>query len=68
LHRIFHEQSIDIHLQNVQNVDWKAEGEIQFGRPGRTWEDDIKTELREQIFWIWIGSSWLRIGAGGGLL
>jgi hypothetical protein len=50
LHRIFHEQSIDINLQYVQKVDWKAEGEIQFGRSGRTWEDDIKTELREETF------------------
>jgi hypothetical protein len=31
-------------------------------------EDNIKMELREIKYGVWIGFMWLRIGIGGGLL
>jgi hypothetical protein len=37
------------------------------GRPRRRWED-IKMDLREIGFGMWIGFVGLRIGTGGGLL
>jgi hypothetical protein len=37
------------------------------GRPRSRWEDGIRMDLME-TGWGWSGSSWLRIGAGGGLL
>jgi hypothetical protein len=40
----------------------KPEGKGPLGWPRRRWEDGIRMDLRE------IGSSWLRIGTGGGLL
>jgi hypothetical protein len=40
----------------------KPEGKRPLGRPRYRGEDGIRTDLTE------IGSSWLRIGAGGGLL
>jgi hypothetical protein len=40
----------------------KPEGKRPLGRPRYRWEDGIRTDLTEN------GSSWLRIGAGGGLL
>ena len=36
------------------------------GRPRRRWEDDIKLDLQE--VGVWTGSSWIRIGKGGGNL
>jgi len=42
----------------------KAEGRRQLGRPRRRREDNIKTGLQE----VRDGSSWLRIGTGGGHL
>jgi hypothetical protein len=38
------------------------------GRPRRRWENNIKMDLREIGFGMWIGFIWLRIGTGGGLL
>jgi hypothetical protein len=49
----------------------KPEGKIPFGRPRRRWEDNIKTGLQEvecEGDGLWTGSSWLRIGTGGGHL
>jgi hypothetical protein len=40
----------------------KPEGKRPRERPRRRWEDGIRMDLRG------IGSSWLRIGTGGGLL
>ena len=37
----------------------KPEGKRPLGRPTRSWEDKIKTDLQE------MGGSWLRIGTGG---
>jgi len=45
----------------------KPEGKIPFGRSRHRWED-IKMDLQEVGWEVWIGSSWLRIGTGGGHL
>ena len=44
----------------------KHEGKRPFGRPRRRWEDNIKVDPQEVECGVWTGSSWLRIGAGGG--
>jgi hypothetical protein len=36
------------------------------GRPRRRWEDNIKMDLREIGFGMWIGFIGLRIGTGAG--
>ena len=46
----------------------KPEGKRPLGRPRRRWEDNIKTELQKVACGVWTGSSWLRIGTGGGHL
>jgi len=47
----------------------KPEGKRPLGRPRRRWEDDNKMDLQEVgCGGVWIGSSWLRIGTGGGHL
>ena len=42
------------------------EGKRPVGRPRHTWEDNIKMDLWD--VGVWTGSSWLRIGTGGGHL
>jgi hypothetical protein len=44
----------------------KPEGKGPLGRLRHRWEDSIKLELQE--VGLWTGSSWLRIGTGGGRL
>ena len=46
----------------------KTEGKRPLGRPRRRWEDNIKMNLQEMECVAWTGSSWLRIGTGGGHL
>ena len=46
----------------------KPEGKRPPGRPRRRWEDKIKMDLQEVGYGAWTGSSWLRIGTGGGHL
>jgi hypothetical protein len=46
----------------------RPEGRRPLGRPRRTWEDNIKMDLREMGLAMWIGFVWLRIGTCGGLL
>ena len=41
----------------------KPEGKRQHRR---RWEDNIKMDLQELDLGVWTGSSWLRIGKGGG--
>jgi len=44
----------------------KPEGNRPLGRPRRRCEDNIKVGLQEvECGGVWIGSIWLRIGAGG---
>ena len=44
------------------------EGRRPLGRPRRRLEDNIKMDLQEVGCGVWTGSSWLRIGTGGGHL
>jgi hypothetical protein len=44
------------------------EGRRPLGRPRRRWVDNIKMDLREVDGMVGIGSIWLRIGTGGGLM
>jgi len=46
----------------------KPEGQRPLGRAGCRWEDNIKVDLQEVGCGVWTGSSWLRIGTGGGHL
>jgi hypothetical protein len=45
----------------------KPEGKRPLGRPRHRWEDNIK--MYEEVgCGVWTGSSWFRIGTGGGHL
>jgi len=46
----------------------KPEGKRPLGRPRLRWKDNIKMGLKEVGCGVWTGSSWLRIGTGGGHL
>jgi len=46
----------------------KPGGKRPLGRLRRRWEDNIKMNLQEVERGVWTGSSWLRIGTGGGHL
>jgi len=46
----------------------KLQEKRPLGRPRRRWEDNIKMDLQEVGLGVWTGSSWLRIGTGGGHL
>ena len=45
----------------VGKPGWKR----TLGRPSHRWEVNNKMDLQEEGFWVWTGSSWLRIGTGG---
>jgi hypothetical protein len=46
----------------------KPEGKRPLGRLRLKWEDNIKMDLQEVGCGVWTGSSWLKIGTGGGHL
>jgi len=46
----------------------KSEGKRALGRPRLRWEDNGKMDLQDVEYGLWTGSSWLRIGTGGGHL
>ena len=46
----------------------KREGKRPLGRPRRRRKDNIKLGLQEVGCGVWTGSSWFRIGTGGGHL
>ena len=46
----------------------KPERKRPLERPRRRWEDNIKVDLQEVGSGTWTGSSWHRIGKGGGKL
>jgi hypothetical protein len=50
--------------RGVYRVWWGWWGKRPLGRPRRRWEDNIKMDIQE----VGLGSSWLRIGTGGGHL
>jgi hypothetical protein len=47
---------------------WKPVGMRPRGRHRRRWEDNIKMDHQEVGCGVFIASSWLRIGTGGGHL
>jgi hypothetical protein len=56
-------------MRNVYRIlVGKPEGKKPIGRPRRRWEDNIKMDLMEIGFGVWIGFIWFRIGTSGGLL
>jgi len=46
----------------------KPEVKRPLRRPRRKWEDNIRWIFRKWDVGTWTGSSWLRIGTGGGHL
>ena len=46
----------------------KPEGRRPLWRPRLGWEDNIKMDFQEVEFRVGTGSSWLRMGVGGGQL
>jgi hypothetical protein len=46
----------------------KPEGKRPLGRLRRRWEENIKWIFGKWDVRLWTGSSWLRIGIGGGHL
>ena len=46
----------------------KPEGKGPLGRSRYRWDGNIKIDLQEVGCGAWTGSSWLRIGTGGGQL
>jgi hypothetical protein len=44
----------------------KPERKGPLGKPRCNWEGNIKMNLQEVECGLWTGSSWLRIGTGGG--
>jgi hypothetical protein len=44
----------------------KTEKKRPLARPRRRWDGNIKMDLQEGGCGAWTGSSWLRIGSGGG--
>ena len=46
----------------------RPDGKRPLGRSRRRWEDNIKMDLQEVGCGGWTGSSWHRIGTGGGHL
>jgi len=55
--------------RGVKRFWWgKLRGKGPLGRPRHRWEDNIKMNIQEVGCGAWTGSSWLRIGTGGGHL
>ena len=52
--------------KRIQGLVGKPEGKRPFGRLRHRWEDNIKMDFQE--VGLWTGSSWLRLGTGGGNL
>jgi len=56
------------HMGERRGIYWvlvgKPEGKRPLGRPRYRWKDNIK----KWDVGVWTGSSWLRIGTGGGHL
>jgi hypothetical protein len=54
--------------KRVLGFSGKLEGKRPLGRPRRRWEHGIKMDLREIVWGVWSGFTWLRIGTVGGPL
>jgi len=46
----------------------KPEEKRPLGKPRHRWEDNVKMDLQVVGCGAWTGSSWLKIGRGGGHL
>jgi len=46
----------------------KPEGKRSLGRRRRRWEDDMKVDLKEVVWWAWTGLIWFRVVTSGGHL
>jgi hypothetical protein len=46
----------------------KLERKRTLVRPRRRWDDGIKVDIREIVWGVWSGFTWLRIWIVGGLL
>jgi hypothetical protein len=46
----------------------KPEGKRPLERPRLRWEDGIKMNIRQIVWEVWSGFTWLRRGTVGGLL
>jgi hypothetical protein len=61
-----------MHMGGIRNayrfLVCRPERRRTIGSPRCRWEDNIKVDLREIGFGVWIGFMWLRRGTGGGLL
>ena len=55
--------------RRIQGLGGEPEGKRPLGKLRCRWEDNIKMDLQVSGMWgVWTGSSWLRIGTGGGHL
>jgi hypothetical protein len=53
--------------KRVRVLVGKPEGKRSLERPRRRWENGIKLDLREIVWGVWSGFTWLRIGTVSGL-
>jgi hypothetical protein len=50
----------------MQGFGGETRGKETTLEPRLRWEDNIKMNLQEVGWGLWIGTSWLRVGTGGG--
>jgi len=57
-------------MRLVGHVERMGEGRVVYrllvGRPSPRWENNINMYVQKVGHGVWTGSSWLRIGTGGG--
>jgi hypothetical protein len=53
---------------NPEPINVLPDGRRPLRKPGREFDDNIKTDLKKYGVTMWIGFIWLRIGTSGGLL
>jgi hypothetical protein len=56
------------HMGEERKVYKVLVGRRPLGRLRNRWKDGIRIDLREIVWGMWSGFSWLRIGTDGGLL
>jgi len=54
--------------RHIQGFGGKPEGKRQLGRPRHRWDVNSNMDIQKVECGVWTGSSWLRIGTGGGHL
>jgi SRSO17 transposase len=55
-------------MEEIRNAKKILVKSLKEGRPRHGWKDNIKTDIRDIGFAVWIGFIWLSIGTGDGLL